>query len=461
MPRIINPSDIHKSQESQISDELILKVIRAEVVLVLGHEHMLDTQYAGGDIIRQLTEDYFAFKRERDPNFNASYPSFNDYYYSGGAIDVMKSEIVEMLNTGYNFAREDFSPAILSLLDKKCFRVVLTTTFDYYVETFMRQIWGDELRVLNIFDQDHNDISDEDSWRKDIPPTLYYVFGRAERGKDYTVIDKDAMNTIQRWLGTAAPKNFCKYLSDKCILSIGTKFDDWLFRFFWFALHRDLKQLGNGQVAISLCEDNDGDKQLSKFLQHEKIPNTSVEELTQQILTSFETREAELRKQEGRADVFLSYFSESYDTVKFLFYALKAEGLNVWFDNHKIGAGDAYDQKITRAISECKVFVPIITQAVQRCLQEDITLSDAHKHYFRDVEWQMASSRYILERNNGDSTKSLAIMPFCMEGVDMKNVMVHDSQKDLVQCVFSASAGNDRTQANFQKFISDLKNRLK
>lgn len=461
MPRIINPSDVRKSHESQISEELISKVIKGDVVLVLGHEHMLDAKYAGGDIIRQLTADYFAFKRERDPNFNASYPSFNDYYYHGGSIDVIKSEIVEMLNKGYTFAREDFSGDVLSLLEKKCFRVVLTTTFDYYAETFMRQIWGNKLRVLNIFDQDHNDISDEDSWRKDIPPTLYYVFGRAEMGKDFTVIEKDAMNTIQRWLGAAAPKNFCKYLSTKCLLSIGTKFDDWLFRFFWFALQRDLKQLGNGQVAISLCEDSDMDKRLSTFLEQEKIPNTTIENLAQHILSSIDTQELALRRHEGHVDVFLSYSSESYDTVRFLFYALKAEGLNVWFDKHEMAVGDTYDQKIARAISECKVFVPVITCAVQHHLQEDITLPDAQKHYFRDMEWQLASSRHILEQNNGDSETRMAIMPFCMEGLDMKNVTVHNSQKDLVQFIFSASAGDNRTQTNYKKFVSDLKNRLK
>lgn len=461
MGRIINPSEIKKIT---ILDDLITKIIKGEVVLILGHEHMLQEHLSGGDLQKQITRDFFSYKHDKDINFNSIYQSFNDYYYRGADLTVMKQEIAESISKeNYSFSKEDYSPIVYELLKKKYFRVVLTTTFDYYAETIMKEIWGDKLRVLNIFD-DKNDFGEEESWKTDIQPTLYYVFGRAEKGKDYTVVERDAMNVIQKWLGDSAPKQFCEYISKKSLLALGTKFDDWLFRFFWYAMHRDIKRLNDGQVAISLQKENEVECRLSNFLENEKIPNSSIYEVVNLILRDTDNREIDFRKDNGQyTDVFISYTSSSYDTVKHLFYSLQSEGIRVWFDQSDLNAGDAHKQKIINAINKCKVFIPVITTPIKEILSEqintDISLNECHPqfHYFRDVEWNVARARWVLQKVDSGLDNKFKILPFCMEGLTMKDICIHESQKELVDFITSSSAGDNRTLANYKKFLSSLK----
>ena len=465
MGRIINPSEIKKTT---ILDDLITKIIKGEVVLILGHEHILQDHLSGGDLLKQMTKDFFSYKQEKDKNFNSVYQSFNEYYYRGADLTVMKQEIAESISKeNYSFPKEDYSPVVYELLKKKCFKVVLTTTFDYYAETIMKEILGDNLRVLNIFD-DKNDFDEEESWKTDIQPTLYYVFGKAEKGKDYTVVERDAMNVIQKWLGDSAPKQFCKYINNKSLLALGTKFDDWLFRFFWYAMHRDIKRLNEGQVAISLQKESEVESRLSNFLENEKIPNSSLDELTDLILRNIDNREKEFRKENGQyTDVFISYSSSSYDTVKHLFYSLQSEGIRVWFDQSDLNVGDAHKQKIINAINKCKVFIPVITTPIREILSEqintDISLNEGHPqfHYFRDVEWNAARSRWVLQKNSTDPDGKFKILPFCMEGLTLKDIRIHESQKELVDFMTSSSAGDNSTLANYKKFLSSLKAALK
>lgn len=464
MGRIVNPSDIQKiNQKPTILNDLIMKIIKGEVVLILGHENMLKEEFSNGDLIKQMTIDFFEYKKDKDCYFNCDYQSFNDYYYRGADLAVLKQEIAESIDkNNYIFNSDDYSPIILELLRKKCFRVVLTTTFDYYAETIMREIWGDELRVLNIYD-DNNDFKEEEYWRTDIPPTLYYVFGKAEKGKDFTVVEKDAMNVIQKWLGESAPKQFCHYINNKSILALGTKFDDWLFRFFWYAMHRDIKRLNQGQVAISLQEENEVDVRLSSFLENEHIPNSSIGEVVKSILDDIDKRESDYRKDNGRGtDIFISYSSDSYDTVKHLFYALKNEGFNVWFDKTELDVGDNHKLNIINAINKCRIFIPVITHSVKNILSTEFIDADSSFHYFRDVEWSTARSRWSM-REDGISNggNNIKIMPFCMEGIIMKDVYIHESQKSIAEFVTKYSAGDNRTQANFKKFISSIKNSLR
>lgn len=468
MGRIINPSEIKK--QPTILDDLITKIIKGEVVLILGHEHMLQKHLSEGDLIKQMTMDFFSYKHDKDKNFNCDYKSFNEYYYRGADLTVMKQEIAESISKeNYSFSNEDYSPIVYKLLKKKCFKVVLTTTFDYYAETIMREIWGDKLRVLNIFD-DKNDFDEEESWKTDIQPTLYYVFGRAEKGKDYTVVERDAMNVIQKWLGECAPKQFCKYINNKSLLALGTKFDDWLFRFFWYAMQRDIKRLNEGQVAISLQKESEVESKLSNFLENEKIPNSSINELIDVILRDIDKREIEFRKENGKyTDVFISYTSSSYDTVKHLFYSLQNEGIKVWFDQRDLNVGDSHKQEIINAINKCKVFIPVITCPVKEILSEELNVkgsldeSNPQFHYFRDVEWSTARSRWVLQNNASDHAGNfkIKILPICMDGLAFNDIRFHESQKELLDFITSSSVGDNRTLANYKKYLSNLKAALK
>ena len=59
--------------------------------------------------------------------------------------------------------------------------------------------------------------------------------------------------------------------------------------------------------------------------------------------------------------VFLSYASQDAEAARRICEALRAAGVEVWFDQSELVGGDAWDQKIRKHIKDCALFVPLIT----------------------------------------------------------------------------------------------------
>jgi TolB-like protein len=80
--------------------------------------------------------------------------------------------------------------------------------------------------------------------------------------------------------------------------------------------------------------------------------------------------------------VFLSYASEDAPAAQRICAALRAGGVEVWFDQSELRGGDAWDAAIRRQIKSCALFLPIIS-------------ANAHARtegYFR-LEWKLAVDR--------------------------------------------------------------------
>lgn len=82
--------------------------------------------------------------------------------------------------------------------------------------------------------------------------------------------------------------------------------------------------------------------------------------------------------------VFLSYASQDAEAAKRICEALRAVGLDVWFDQSELRGGDAWDASIRKQIKECALFVPIISANTQA----------REEGYFRR-EWNLAVSRTL------------------------------------------------------------------
>ena len=80
--------------------------------------------------------------------------------------------------------------------------------------------------------------------------------------------------------------------------------------------------------------------------------------------------------------VFLSYASQDADAARRICEALRAAGVEVWFDQSELRGGDAWDAKIRRQIKECALFVPVISANTQA----------RREGYFR-LEWKLAAQR--------------------------------------------------------------------
>ena len=63
--------------------------------------------------------------------------------------------------------------------------------------------------------------------------------------------------------------------------------------------------------------------------------------------------------------VFLSYASQDAEAAKRIAEALRAAGVEVWFDQNELVGGDAWGAKIRGQIASCALFVPVISAATQ------------------------------------------------------------------------------------------------
>ena len=82
------------------------------------------------------------------------------------------------------------------------------------------------------------------------------------------------------------------------------------------------------------------------------------------------------------AGVFLSYASEDAVAAERIAAALRAGGIEVWFDKSELRGGDAWDRQIRKQIHDCALFIPIISAHSQARLEG----------YFRR-EWKLAADR--------------------------------------------------------------------
>jgi TolB-like protein/lipoprotein NlpI len=80
--------------------------------------------------------------------------------------------------------------------------------------------------------------------------------------------------------------------------------------------------------------------------------------------------------------VFLSYASQDAQAAQKICEALRAAGIEVWFDQSELRGGDAWDTSIRKQIKTCVLFVPVISH----------TTHDRDEGYFR-LEWKLAVDR--------------------------------------------------------------------
>ena len=78
----------------------------------------------------------------------------------------------------------------------------------------------------------------------------------------------------------------------------------------------------------------------------------------------------------------MSYASQDAAAALRICEALRAAGVEVWFDQSELRGGDAWDAKIRKQIKECALFVPIISAST----------NSRPEGYFR-LEWKLAVDR--------------------------------------------------------------------
>ena len=418
-----------KSRTRSFDDQAFVDgVFNNEYILVVGNGVILDRSKfpeANGDINRYIINEINKDRRAVRLDF-VEYKSFTDIF-RGTALDEI-DPIYSLLTDGYEFALDEISPELTELLRTKLFKFVLTTTIDGYLETLMRDIWGDELRVVNI--EDANSLTDfqtalENSRvNKYVQPTLFYVFGKVVEGKlkprRFVETDSDAIKIIEKWMRMDSGKDLIiPFLKKKHILALGCKYDDWYFRFFWYILTRGFGEedrTGNPLTVDNLAmvfDSNESDQKLKEYLSRVGVCiHEDVWEFMKHIYSLLTSTDAESpfrqmvmakRRENG---IFISYKSCDVLAASELFCRLTHEkGLNVWFDNIRLNGGDDYNKTIREAISKSKIFIPILSPAVN----VDIDKKGADIDTYYSQEWREASQ-----------VQGMVILPVAIDGYNLR-----------------------------------------
>lgn len=166
---------------------------------------------------------------------------------------------------------------------------------------------------------------------------------------------------------------------------------------------------------------NQIDNQLNKFLKHSRIyrhndARSFMSDITKLFNSVGEDNPVNdiIIKKRRLGGVFLSYCSKDVMLASQLFFMLRKQGYNVWFDNSNLSGGDNYNIEIEKAIRESKVVVSLLTPNVAHDM-ENGNIED--KYYIR--EWRKASQI-------GDKR----IIPLAIDGYDLRahyHVSVYES----------------------------------
>jgi TolB-like protein/Flp pilus assembly protein TadD len=113
--------------------------------------------------------------------------------------------------------------------------------------------------------------------------------------------------------------------------------------------------------------------------------------------------------------VFLSYASQDAEAAQKICEALRAAGIEVWFDQSELRGGDAWDQSIREQIKACALFIPVIS-------------ANAHARvegYFR-LEWKLA-----VDRSHRMAPKQPFLLPVVIDDTRQSDDAIPDRFREL------------------------------
>ena len=331
-------------------------------------------------------EDEYQHLRSRVKNYTELVREYNYHSVREWVLDTVKS------NDFWPQFDEEIEPSLMQLLQTRCFRIVLSTAIDPYLEIAMEKVWGkggfDVIQIENAQQTFKQVTFDEFGVTR---PTLCYVFGKVNTEKSlsenkFVLSENDAMEKISSWFENQKNNSFLKYVRNYRLLSVGCQFDDWMFRFFWFLLRGRVSTEADGQVAVEIKNDNN----LKQYLEHEKVKVFANARLFMQDAVNHikdATDISLLPRQEN--GVFISYAHEDKYLALPLFERLHAAGINVWLDEEKLEGGAEYECRIQNAVNNCNVFMPILSSQVRN----DLVSQDMCARWYMK-EWGWAQQRY-------------------------------------------------------------------
>ena len=113
--------------------------------------------------------------------------------------------------------------------------------------------------------------------------------------------------------------------------------------------------------------------------------------------------------------VFLSYASEDASAAQRIAEALRAAGIEVWFDREELRGGDAWDRRIREQIHDCRLFIAVISAHTEA----------RDEGYFRR-EWKLA-----VDRTHDMDERKAFLVPIVIDATSERGAHVPEKFREL------------------------------
>jgi TolB-like protein/Tfp pilus assembly protein PilF len=113
--------------------------------------------------------------------------------------------------------------------------------------------------------------------------------------------------------------------------------------------------------------------------------------------------------------VFLSYASQDAEPAQRICDALRAAGIEVWFDQSELRGGDAWDAAIRKQIKSCALFIPVISANTHARVEG----------YFR-LEWKLA-----VDRSHLIAPDQAFLLPVVIDGTPQTDERIPERFREL------------------------------
>src|SRR4029077_14767764 len=113
--------------------------------------------------------------------------------------------------------------------------------------------------------------------------------------------------------------------------------------------------------------------------------------------------------------VFLSYASQDAEAAQKICEALRAAGIELWFDQSALRGGDVWDLHIPKQIKPCVLFIPVISRHTH----------ERDEGYFR-LEWKLA-----VDRSHLMTTNKAFLLPVVVDDTREDDENVPDRFRDI------------------------------
>lgn len=333
--------------------------------------------------------------------------------HRGATRSTLCDEITDIMEGGTWSAPEP----LRRLAQIRHFNLFVTTTFDPFMEQALNEVrFGGARRTISrkySLRRPHEDAPGEGATAEG--PVVYHLFGLPDTLNDFAVTEDDVLHFCHNLQAAdKQPENLFEQLHRCNLLMLGWNFPGWLTRFFMSAVAGP--RMFDGETPLGVIADDKArrDRAMALFLGRGGLTRyeteggavSFVEELHERWAAEFGAASAAASSGPSLPSssmhrskfIFISYAREDVESARTIEDRLKSAGVEVWFDQKALQAGDRYESEIKARIADCEFFLPVISRSTYK----------GESFFWR--EWNWAISRSV-----GRNQKEPFILPVIVD----------------------------------------------